>query len=211
MKIAQIPFSGFYHSLHDMALDDALDMAVSDSSGEPNADLHERAFDAIDWGHAHSEYAKAYAENFLSEFGIRGAFESMHSPREYNFTTDRIFITLADDELQRVYDATPAETLASCAREMFTSRDGFASFYSPDVDDWGDLDEWDHNQIFCLINAYVLDKRQGEEFDSDAEYSLMEANRDNGYIDGWLDKNPEAVRIFNIASYLRQREERAYR
>lgn len=211
MKLSVIPFSGFYNSIHDSELDRALETMFSDDSGNPNDGLVSRAFDLVRWQRVHAAYAAHYAAAFIEEFEITGAaFESMTSPREYNFETDRVFITLPESEVTRILSVTPRETLDNVAREMFTSRSGFCSFYSPDVDDWGAVATWDHNQVYALLSAYVLHKREGEEFDSWAEYGLMEDCSGNGYLDNWLGEHSREgmARLWNVCDYLRTRAER---
>lgn len=211
MKLSVIPFAGLYNSIHDSELDRALEQMFSDESGNPNDGLVSRAFNLVKWDDVQRAYAKAYAESFCEEFEIKGAaFESMTSPREYNFTTDRVFITLPESEVTRILSVTPRATLDDVAREMFTSRSGFISHYSPDVDAWGPLEEWDHNQCFALLSAYVLHMRDGEAFDSWAEYSIMEHCSCNGYLDNWLGENAEdgMRRLWNVCDYLRAREAR---
>lgn len=213
MMLAVIPFSGFYNSLHSSELDRALEMMFSDDSGNPNDGLVFRAFDLVQWRNVHAAYAAHYAAAFCEEFEITGAaFESMTSPREYNFETDRIFITLPESEVTRMLTETPRETLDAVATEMFTSRSGFISYYPPDVDSWGPVAEWDHNQCFALLLAYVLHMRDGKAFDGWAEYSIMEDYSCNGYLDEWLSESadPKLKRLWNISEYLRKRESRKW-
>ena len=100
------------------------------------------------------------------------------------------------------------DTLEATARDMFTSRDGFSSFYSPDVSEWGDVSEWDHNQIGCLIAAYVA--QQNPDFDQYAEFDLMESARCNSGFDSWIGTNtPTIDRLYKVYDYLEQRAERA--
>lgn len=214
MRNTLIPFSGFYESIHDSEIDRALEQEFSDSSGNANDGLVSRAFDWVNWRAVHVAYAKAYAEQFSEEFEILGLeFESLQSPREYNFTTDRVFVNIPDSEVIRILAETPRTTLDAVAAEWFTSRSGFSSFYSPDVDGWGDLATWDHNQLGALVAAYVLHRREGERFDMWAEYSLCEDFGSNGDLSNWLftDCKPELLRIAKVGDYLRQREDRAWR
>jgi len=209
--IARIPFAGFYHSVHDHELDDALNMMLSDESGNPNGPLIERAFDLVDWSQAHKDYAKAYAENFCHHFKIAGVFESMTSPREYNFETDRVWIEMTEAEARRILGETNDKNLRDQAREMFTSRSGFCSFYSPDIDTWGDIAEWDHNQLYCLLSAYAEQETDTSDgFDSWAELSLMESDRGNGEFENMV-YNDKLERLCKISSYLRDRENRKWR
>ena len=211
MKLSVIPFAGFYNSIHDSELDRALEMMFSDDSGNPNDGLASRAFDLVRWQRVRAAYAAHYAAAFIEEFGIDGAaFESMTSPREYNFENDRVFITLPESEVTRMLTETPRETLGAVAAEMFTSRRGFISHYSPDVDSWGPVAEWDHNQCFALLSAYVLHMRDGEAFDTWAEYGLMEHCSCNGYLDNWLGEHSREgmARLWKVCDYLRARAER---
>lgn len=211
MMLAVIPFSGFYNSIHSSELDRALEMMFSDDSGNPNDGLVSRAFDLVQWQSVHAAYAAHYAAAFCEEFEITGAaFESMTSPREYNFETDRIFITLPESEVTRMLTETPRETLDAVAAEMFTSRSGFISYYPPDVDSWGPIAEWDPNQCFALLLAYVLHRRDGEAFDAWAEYSIMEYYSCNGSLDEWLGESSREgmARLWNVCDYLRTRAER---
>lgn len=84
-------------------------------------------------------------------------FADMSSPREYNFTTDRLFATASRAFARRLWKRSKAdnhETLRHVIRERFTSRDGFISHYSNDLDAWPrDLRDWDHNELGTLLAA----------------------------------------------------------
>jgi hypothetical protein len=178
-----------------------------DTGCQRNEGLESAFYRKCDFGMVHRAYAKAYAEAFGQEFKIKLEFESLSSPKEYNFTTDRIFVTIADDELTRLHSLVTAEELDKAAKARFTSYSGFISSYSNDVADWGDLQEWDHNQIGTLIAAYVA--QESGDFDQWAEYALMESDVSNGRLDQWLgDANPEATRLYKIHDYLEDRKER---
>jgi hypothetical protein len=106
--------------------------------------------------------------------------------------------------VERVFDETPADALTKMADEMFKTRDGFISFYDHQWRNWGPPEDWDQNQIWCLLRAYV-----GKDFDQYAELDLMERARCNGHLDTWLyDCNPEAGRLCKIHDYLRRRAAR---
>ncbi|UZZ64575.1 hypothetical protein [Curvibacter phage PCA1] len=207
-----IPFSGFYCSLHDSELDQALKSSFSDNSGNCNDDIIQLAFDAVHWGLVHNQYAREYCAQFAKEFKISGlTFDKLRSPKEYNFTTDRIFATLDIEELRRILSRVTPENLAAVARAKFTSRSGFISFYSPDVCSWGELGTWDHNQTGALIEALANQENQtGDCFDSWAEHGLMEDAQSNGLLDNWIfGSNPDTLnRLDKINRYLNTRAER---
>lgn len=201
-----IPFSGFYYSLHDAEFDRALEQMVSDETGchPVHPDIELRLSDRVDWRMAHASYAKQFALDWCDHFGIKGAeFEELLSPREYNFTTDRIFVRIPESEIARIHAETAPTMLREVAREEFTSRDGFFSFYSNDPESWGDIAEWDHNQRYALLIAYA--RQREPEFE---EFSLCEDYSGNGMIDNWILNTPKAIRTANAAYRLHQRAER---
>lgn len=207
--ITTIPFSGFYYSIHEDSLDRAVEQMFSDrdTGCNPYTGLIDRAHCECRWHGVMQDYAKEYAEQFAREFAIDLTFESMESPKFYNFTTDRIFCTISEGEARRLLDAVPEDDFAKAARDTFTSRDGFSSFYSPDPDDWGDLETWDHNQLGCLVAAYV--ETIEPEFDQYREYALMEDAECNGELWDWISTNtPTIDRLYKVFNYLEQRAER---
>lgn len=82
-------------------------------------------------------------------------FESLHSPKFYNFQTDIIFAHISTDEIKRIYSLVNKDDFEEVAKEWFTSCPGFISFYSPNIETWGDIETWDHNQLGALLTAYV--------------------------------------------------------
>ncbi len=104
------------------------------------------------------------ASDFVTESyvrpSIRAKFESMDSPREYNFTTDRVYATIPDAIVRHMFKRSKAEnhaTLAAVIAERFTSCDGFISFYSRHLVDWLEkpFSDWDHNELGTLLIAVV--------------------------------------------------------
>ncbi len=204
-----IPFSGFYESLHASAIDNAIEQLFSDDSGDANTGLSNRLYNQCDFSTVRREYAKDYAKQFATEFELPSlTFKLLSSPREYNFTTDRIICEVSDDDIDKMLAKTPAEVFKKHAVKTFTSRDGFHSFYSPDIADWRALAEWDHNQLGCLLEAYVEHTAQTD-FDQYAESALMEDANCNGDIDNWITNNTDGIeRLYKVHDYLRTRNER---
>ena len=211
-----IPFAGFYNTWHDAEFDQVFEyMFDPEGSGADYAGpLAQHFFDTINWRAAQTAYAKDYAQNFAAALGCKVCeWEEMVSPREYNFSTDRLFAKFDAAELRallaRAYIRSELDLVAA---DMFTSREGFISHYSHEVSEWGDiLEEWDHNQRGALLqaaaNVIIAD---GEKFDQWAEFELMETARSNGAIDSYIWENTTdgAVmgnRCDKIARYLAAR------
>lgn len=197
-----IPFAGFYNSIHDAQLDWACEFILQDDSGNCVHDaLPERLFDSIEWARVHVDYARQYALEWADAAGIKGLeFEELNSPREYNFTTDRIFVKIPANEIARIRREIDPETLAQTARDWFTSRSGFISFYSPDVESWGDVESWDHNQIGCMLEAWQT-MREGSDFE---ESRICDDWSGNGMLENWILNTPKAIRVANLAYRIRR-------
>jgi hypothetical protein len=82
-------------------------------------------------------------------------YNTMVSPREYNFTTDALYVELSPKDVVLLARRVGLSAIRKAAKEMFTSRDGFCSFYDPDISTWGKLRTWDHNQLYALMTAAV--------------------------------------------------------
>lgn len=215
--LTTIPFSGFYGSQHEAELDQEVENLVSNSSGNGAVSdkLAEMIWDGIVWRVAMNNYAKQYAATFAHFFameyeGIALEYESMSSPHEYNFTTDRIFCTISLLDIQKLTGLVTRERFEQTAKELFTSYDGFISHYSSNVESWGEPDAWDHNQVGTLVLAAVqqVEERDGERFEDKLLENMSESNDASDAVDAAL--NEKGKRIAKIASYLREREERKY-
>ncbi len=154
-RTCTIPFSGFYESNHDAMLDYTIEQICSDENGDIDDAKHDAAWRAIDWRKVHLAYAQEYAANLISECGIQGAaFVKLDSPREYNFRSDEIDVSIPLAELQRMRGEVDDATLRAMVADRLAPRSGFAPFYSDDLDDWGELDEWEAPQLSILVECY---------------------------------------------------------
>lgn len=212
--LTTIPFSGFYETHHNAEIDNVLEQMVSDSSGcHPISDRISNDL----WLHVNTpivEYTRAFVASFQTllnaECGLNIAltWESVSSPREYNFQTDRIFATISFPDVQAMFAKIDRKVLDETAKNRFTSRSGFISHYSPDWRSWRNMREWDHNQVGTLIEALTA-----QYLSDNWEWNITEDWNSNGDIDNWVYDNldAEGKRLVEIASYLREREERQYR
>ena len=164
-----LPFAGFYYSLWSDEFDNIEEREVEWMiearedlpEGIEASDLADLFYRHADYGAMHTAFAPEYVSalsEFLTDkvgFDVPLTFTIMTSPKYYNFETDRIFATTDLDTILALYEWVGEEALRKKAAKMFTSCDGFHSFYSPDIEDWGAVDEWDHNQLLCLFNCLV--------------------------------------------------------
>lgn len=197
-----IPFSGFYESQWIAALDyEEESLAEYLTSGEctdyAGFDFTGRTIDYLPTNYtaaAWSSMAKAWTEYFADELhtdtGIRVRYAECISPREYNFSTDRIECDISRAALRKMRAAVTDETLNRIAAERHTSRSGFHSFYSPDVSTWGRVDQWDGIQAETLLLAFMED--QGCE---PSEEDCIEHLSGNGFFSDLVDAAFDAAAL----------------
>lgn len=213
-----IPFSGFYESDHSWHLDHALEAFAQDPNGNdyPDAWNNEETnlYNLVSWKQAHEEYARLYADLFMeylqAETGckkFRWKFEELDSPREYNFTTDRILVDIPRRAVRELFKLCDKDILTKVAADRHTSRSGFISFYKPDWKTWGSVDHWDLNRLGTLIEACA------QEYLSDHwEADLMDGCSGNGMFDEIVYKalTPEGKQIVEGFSARREADSDAY-
>jgi len=154
-------FHGFYESIHSYNIDDALENMFRDDDGE---DCTPEGFaDCINYSMVFAYYSARYVQMIQRELAEAGIdcpsleFKALHSPREYNFTTDTIEATIDNSDLVKLFTYCNESDLADVIKERFTSRDGFHSFYSNDLEDWKARgpNSWDNIELGTLLDAVI--------------------------------------------------------
>lgn len=164
-----IPFSGFYNSIHDAILDQAVDLYTED--GKYSADdfmMH------TDWYEVRIKYARKYTQGLSNLTGLEFKFKCLISPKFYNYETDRIVGEIEIGEIQTLKERVNPVTLAKLIKDNFTSRSGFISFYPNDLSRWdSDVTKWDCVQLGTLLEAFILDQAKSGEIKDDLEYQII--------------------------------------
>lgn len=150
---------------------------------ENNTDL---SYDDFEWGYRDYERRVAIAfisrlESELKQFlPIKIEFQSIQSPKEYNFNNDSInvSISLSLDKLIKLIRDRQKEA-SQYFKDKYTSCSGFISFHSNKIHDW-------------MNKAYIMDKpehRIGALLDClcsieiDSDNIIYWAESETGYID----------------------------
>lgn len=191
MRSVRIPFQGFYDSDYSDALDreDEYFLENCQENGEyaeidPN-DLSNALIYSMHSASAFRRVAKSYTETFgelVDEYlpGMASIeFEEMVSPKEYNFTTDRLFALLPSAMLQSWRDdAAIMDTFTDVVNEELSHRSGFISFYSNDVHTYLEkpFEEWDHNELSVLLTAAMRTKDVPDTLDDDILSRLIDSS-----------------------------------
>lgn len=110
-------FGGFYHSEHSGTIDN-------------NIDMYEYEWEEVDYKKTNINYCKVYLNKLSEELEINLDFISLDSPKEYNFTTDKIFCSISNKDFSTLLSVYDTKELFNYIEEHSKSRDGFSSFYS---------------------------------------------------------------------------------
>ena len=207
---ARIPFAGFYESMHDHELDREMEQRVEYLAEEYDVEQSQLEFmlDFIEWPVAREYVAEKFVDYFESwinaELGlsIKLSFERTTSPRYYNFETDHIIVDVSYEDAIKLARRVGRNALRKAAKDLFTSRSGFISFYDNDPAEWGRLRGWDENHLYAVFTAAV--DVIGED---DWEWGLVEAMSGNGVFSTAFDRafDSDAV-MLEIGKIIGRRE-----
>lgn len=185
----EIPFTGFYESDNKALIDDAISSLFENDRGEI-IDMPEGFWGYIDYRKIYEAYSKEYVSAFQEWFNdISGMddltsleFEELVSPRYYNYGTDRIFANISVKDIKTLWRYADKVTLQNTLEKHYTSRSGFNSLYSNDLNDWlkeKPIIEWDYNQLNTLISSILVQ----EEEENYPAHEVMESALGNGVIE----------------------------
>jgi hypothetical protein len=207
--IINLPFEGFYESRYSGEIDHIEEREAEwaeerqKEDGIPTdlwllaPDFSEVLFDCTDYSAAYLATAKAYVDAFNAvasdhlDMPLALEFESMDSPREYNFATDRVYAFIGTDTVKALFAMSEAEDhkrLEEAIEERFTSRSGFISGYDNELASWleRDVTEWDHNELCTLLGALLSDFQKRAHSCNDFGWTVFEGVTDgDGLYNEW--------------------------
>jgi hypothetical protein len=163
-----IPFQGYYGSDIDSFIDSHIEYEIENIKEEYKPDEKQletiaNGFMSTNVNSFYNNLSKEYAEEFIflleNEIGFKlnASFESLESPKEYNFSTDRIFIELSESkaiEFVNYILKNHKEELEDLIKKRFTSQSGFISFYPNSLEAWGNPIDWDYNQLGTCFEIF---------------------------------------------------------
>ena len=192
--LTTIPFQGFYDSIWDSMFDSETTSFIEYEVGENQLDTpKELRLDKSDFCDAiinaqnykalkksvapkYVEYLQLYLKDELS-LDIKLSFDSLTSPRFYNYETDRIFANISLTNVRKLFAVSKRDKHDNFRKKIshkFTSYDGFISSYPNDLQSWLNkpIAHWDHNEVGTLLIA-VMDL-----LDDSSDVAEMNINRD---------------------------------
>jgi len=178
-------FSGFYGTIWESGVDDAtlMDMFELDEEGVSKLEFDFKSYSADIAKGVTSEIEGYFQKTFKGVIGL--TFKELDSPREYNFRNDVIYANLEVEydtfwkhflELIEKHKELVTEKLI----DTWSSRSGFISFLSTDLDTWlSDIENkgelgWLMGVVYCAEMDETID---------DIENRIYEELWGNGYDD----------------------------
>ncbi len=178
-----IPFDGFYESFISDDIDYQIGQQIEWDSdtfdlNESEEEIIKDNYLTVNTSYFYNQIAEDYTNFYieilnrrLKGFELKATYKFFTSPREYNFSTDRIFIEIEENhaiDFIKYIIKNYKKELEEKIKQRFTSRDGFISFYKNSLDLWPkDYSEWDFNQIGTCFGLFDLEEE-------DINYSLRE-------------------------------------
>jgi len=178
-----IPFDGFYESFISADIDHQIGQQIEWDTDiyDLNEDEQQILWDnylSVNRSYFYNQIAEHYTDLYiyalnerLEGFTLKANYKFFTSPREYNFSTDRIFIEIEKNhciDFIKYIIKNYKKELEKKIQDRFTSRSGFISFYKNSIDLWTkDFKEWDCNMIGTCFELFDLEEE-------DINYSLRE-------------------------------------
>jgi len=157
----EIPFSGFYASVHSEHMDAAIEYEL-DRDTEPGE--RELVYEdlVIDNKGFMKEYAEAYVQAvvvFLEQacdISLDLELFEVNSPKEYNFETDQIVAYIAEEGIKALLDHISWQSLEADIQEQLKSRSGFFTTRSNNMYDWlfRGIKDWDCIELGFLMQQF---------------------------------------------------------
>jgi hypothetical protein len=120
-----IDFGGFYESIHSYRIGDRIEM---DLDWHPDFQCDE--IGSVNWRETFIDYSKEYVYRLNQELDLNLSFVDLHSPKYYNYTTDKIIAKVNEEDKKTLSRYIYDSDFLEWANPRLTSRSGFHSFYN---------------------------------------------------------------------------------
>ena len=177
--LVKIPFSGFYNSIHDSAIDSALEYEAECYTDSGKAS--DIVLDVLTVNHydkIREELSKVFVNSvndlFCYEYDINLdlEFDSLKSPRFYNYSTDEIYCYIDNDKIKELVALLDSENdFIEVLKDKYQSCDGFIVFDST----LQAIDNKDYSLFFAdlLCQLIDFDKINNNEYYNDKAFETV--------------------------------------
>ena len=170
-------FNGFYNTLFEDLIDNAVDNQIEYYNEQNVTELSYDDFN-FDFASIQNEICKdavSKIEEKLNEIGINCTinFQTLVSPKYYNFSNDSINIEINFKKFSQVIETLEQnyDLFTQYIKDNYTSRDGFISSYSSYAIDWmEDLREDAENEAHKVGAVLDFIFQEVEEYKADDLY-----------------------------------------
>ena len=177
--LVKIPFSGFYNSIHDSAIDIALEYEAEcyTDSGKAS-DIILDVLNVHHYDKIREELSKVFVEGvnelFWYEYDINLdlKFDSLKSPKFYNYSTDEIYCYVDNDKINELVALLDNENdFIEVLKNKYQSCDGFIVFDST----LQAIDNKDYSLFFSdlLCQLIDFDKINNNEYYNDKAFETV--------------------------------------
>lgn len=131
----ELPFSGFYESIYDSHIDNTIEYYLYALEGE-QLEKAQDAFYMMNYDAIRKaiceHYIKAYEQVFYDNFNIdlNLTFNSLYSPKFYNFETDRLFVNIDPEIFEQVIQLLDDAAIQKTLSEKYKTQSGYIVFES---------------------------------------------------------------------------------
>ena len=180
IDIKVLGFTGFYQGIWDQGQNEWIEIHEM-KYGEYEDFESLNMID--DWGfpeNYHEEVAKLFAEEYvdmvneLLGLDVKLIASSIFSPKEYNFRTDEIYVTIEIDDYDKMIehlsniasDPKYRTDLAAIIKRNHSDAPGFWSFMSNDIEEWfGLIVDPDNEHYVSYLMGYLMSLIDPMKFD----------------------------------------------
>lgn len=131
----ELPFSGFYESIYNYHIDNAIDYYLYDLEGE-QLEKAQDAFYMVSYDATRKaiceHYIQAYEQVFYDQFNIdlNLTFNSLTLPEFYNFESDRLFVNIDPEVFKQVINLLDDEVIQKTLSDKYKTQSGYIVFES---------------------------------------------------------------------------------
>lgn len=184
-------FDGFYGCPFTEGIEERELQSLSEDYPQIKDDIWE----FVGYEKFYNSIAEAFCDeigNILMEMNLIQSykFESLHSPRFYNFSNDSINVKFTTNPINRIkilsYLKNNFEEFTEFIKEKYTPFSGFIPYYSNDPNDWYNEESLKHEHKLGQILNFIL---INEEIKEDEIFENIQCN---GYYNFHI--NEEAIK-----------------
>jgi len=181
-KEINVRFLGYYESEYN----DLIDNQIESESIDPDKLNYKATTENLN-----HIYIDCFKDHFNETFKLNVdlKYKYMTSPREYNFTTDRLSCDISKKDIKKLYDFALKDlrSFRMVLNERFTPVSGFIPFYSNDINTWleNPLKDWDSVELETLLEVVIFSEYQ-EDCEQSFNNEVFELVQEKAIYNGYL-------------------------